>query len=335
MNSVYQSRLSMPALMVIFITAVLQAGPHENAGINGYDFLSLGAGARPQAMGGAYTAEAGDIYSLYWNPAGIASVKRTTFMADYLNYVLDIQKGMLAYIADEKLLRQFGVAGVYVNYLHAGTFEAVDVNGDRDPSGDFTAGYTEFCAAFARQLPRLFRYDLSAGVTVKGMLERIADYQTEALAVDLGANLYLPRYRLRIGGTIRNLGTVFSADSGRLPQIYSIGLLYTRKSIQRTVFVFDWNKPRYGFATFRLGVEFGVNRDFFIRGGYRFLYNELLHWYDVLSGEKKDYVRDDFNNWSAGVGLRLARRTHLDIAASGSQFESMPLVQLSIIHSLR
>ena len=37
-------------------------------------FLKIGAGARPIALGGAYTALADDINSIYWNPAGIARI---------------------------------------------------------------------------------------------------------------------------------------------------------------------------------------------------------------------------------------------------------------------
>lgn len=37
-------------------------------------FLKIGAGARPISMGGAYTALADDINSIYWNPAGLAII---------------------------------------------------------------------------------------------------------------------------------------------------------------------------------------------------------------------------------------------------------------------
>ena len=41
----------------------------------GADFLAGGVGARALAMGGAYIAVTDDVYSGFWNPAGLHNVK--------------------------------------------------------------------------------------------------------------------------------------------------------------------------------------------------------------------------------------------------------------------
>ena len=47
----------------------------EAATLNsGAAFLKIGTGARPEAMGGAYTALADDVSALHYNPAGLSSV---------------------------------------------------------------------------------------------------------------------------------------------------------------------------------------------------------------------------------------------------------------------
>jgi len=40
-----------------------------------FPVTDLQLGARPQAMGGAYTALSGDANSVYWNPAGTGRIK--------------------------------------------------------------------------------------------------------------------------------------------------------------------------------------------------------------------------------------------------------------------
>ncbi|MCB0296475.1 MAG: UPF0164 family protein, partial [Calditrichaeota bacterium] len=46
----------------------------NRVGTTAAQFLKIGAGARPIGMGGAYTALANDILSIYWNPAGLSRV---------------------------------------------------------------------------------------------------------------------------------------------------------------------------------------------------------------------------------------------------------------------
>lgn len=53
-------------------------------------FVSLGSaspgrsrGARPLALGNGYVAEAGDPYSLFYNPAGLAEINQKEFVSDY------------------------------------------------------------------------------------------------------------------------------------------------------------------------------------------------------------------------------------------------------------
>jgi hypothetical protein len=328
--------------LVLFIlgltTGLLQAEVYEQAGTNSYDFLSIGTGARPLSMGGAYTAESGNIYSLYWNPAGIGDIKRTTLMLDYMKYVLnDMHKGMLAFVLDKEKINEVGIVGGYINYFTAGEFEYVDESGQADPSRDFRAGYSEFCATFAKQIPQLKKYQVTLGATAKGLLESIADYRSKGMGVDLGVHLAIPARRIKIGGAIKNLGKVFYHNDSDfpLPQIYSLGLMYYTKAVQQTIFMVDWNKPRYGYYTLRLGIEFRVNREFYIRGGYRFLQNELEHWYRVATGSDEEYVREDINSWSAGVGFKIARMLLLDVAVNKTSFQAMPLIQVSLLYSFK
>ena len=49
-------------------TALWASGPGTTAA----DILKIGVGARAIGMGEAYVAQADDVSSLYWNPAGLA-----------------------------------------------------------------------------------------------------------------------------------------------------------------------------------------------------------------------------------------------------------------------
>lgn len=64
------------AIMAIFLATGITVNDlqaQKMSGIPG-SFVDIGFGARPVALGNAYTAMAGDEHAVYWNPAGLASV---------------------------------------------------------------------------------------------------------------------------------------------------------------------------------------------------------------------------------------------------------------------
>ncbi|MFH0920834.1 MAG: hypothetical protein V1913_10775 [Fibrobacterota bacterium] len=330
-------KLKILAFVMAALTALACADVHENAGLNRFDYLFLGAGAQPVAMGGAYAGVSGDIYSLNYNPAGIAGMPRPVFMADYMRIALDIQRGMLAAVFDSSFLKGWGTAGIAINYFNAGTFECNDEYGNRVPENDFSSSSNEFALTFARQLPEFMGYTFSAGASLKGLLENIQDFRTRGMAMDFGAHCVFPSRGLKVGVSVRNLGTVFTSDtSDRLPQVFTVGLLYSSKSWANSRFAFDIVKPRYGFAQGRLGLDYRVNRDLNIRGGYRFLENEVRSWWDQISDadSTSEYVREDFHRWSAGVGLRVSRKVVFDLALDGTDFQAMPFLYTTLTYTV-
>jgi hypothetical protein len=272
------------------------------------------------------------LYAFAYNPAGLADVRRTSFILDYMHYVLDMNRGLLGFSLDKDRLKGIGTLGGYINYFHAGTFEAVDPEGKRTPAGDFTAGSSEIGLSYAREAPALPAGPLSWGLTLKWISDRIADYRNDAVGMDAGVQAFFTRYRIRAGAVLRNLGGLGTYG---IPRSYGLGLSYTTKAVQQTVFMLDYNQPAYGAYTIRLGAEFRVNRDFSLRGGYRFLQPEVEHWYHLLKGSDEEYVREDFNSWSAGAGLKMAKRTVLDVAVLGNSFQSLPVLQFTFLYSLQ
>ena len=68
------SMKKMAALILIpgLVTMMTTASTAGGVGTTGAQFLKIGTGARPVAMGYAFSAVADDLNALYWNPAGLA-----------------------------------------------------------------------------------------------------------------------------------------------------------------------------------------------------------------------------------------------------------------------
>ncbi|HTC21605.1 MAG TPA: hypothetical protein VK859_12200, partial [bacterium] len=62
-------RVSFLSIGLLFLN---QSARSQTVGTTTADILKINEGARPAAMGGAYTAMGDDIYSISYNPAGLS-----------------------------------------------------------------------------------------------------------------------------------------------------------------------------------------------------------------------------------------------------------------------
>lgn len=175
----------------------------SSPGKAGYDFLRTHVGARPSAMSGAFISMTGDIHSIYFNPAGLAAMNGRLATATYLNHVLDFQSGFIAYT---QALPQLGQVAIGINYMSYGEFTETDENGK--DLGNFSAGSFALTSSLARSINK----ELLAGISAKFIYASIDNYNSTAIALDLGMIYQAPFMDdLQIGIGVFNLGTALTA----------------------------------------------------------------------------------------------------------------------------
>jgi hypothetical protein len=89
-------------------------------GASGAQFLKIGVGSRYQGLGEASTAVVNDVYSMYWNPAGLSGVEMSEVSFTNVDWLLDIQ---MNYFAFAKNFEDVGVFGVSATMLSMGDQE--------------------------------------------------------------------------------------------------------------------------------------------------------------------------------------------------------------------
>ena len=111
------------------------------------EFLYLGAGGRPLAMGGAYTASEGDVFSAYYNPAGLSDIPeyQAAFMHsetfgsllnhDYLAFAKARNGGVAAFS-----LYRLGGGGILVTAQSLGRYVVVQEKSHADYMAGFSYG---------------------------------------------------------------------------------------------------------------------------------------------------------------------------------------------------
>lgn|SRR5574341_936499 len=284
-------KIFLSGVLLFSISNLVIADINSKAGTTSYSFLRVGPLARVQAMGGAYTGLADDAGSLFYNPGGLAKITSKTYLLSYSNYLSDIQSGFLGLIYPLKNNRSLGFS---LNYFNWG--DMVETDSFNNQLGTFTP--SDIALAVSGATPLNPNFD--AGITLKIIFEKISDYSTSALAVDLGGIYAAPDGRTKLGGTILNLGRQLKSVNSRkesLPTVYKFGLSHHLKELPLVVDI-DFDKPR--------------DNDFYLDVGGEFIHfkNLLLRMgWSSNSGDIKD-VSDGGSLAGFGFGFGLLWRSY-------------------------
>ncbi|OGR81596.1 MAG: hypothetical protein A2X32_03485 [Elusimicrobia bacterium GWC2_64_44] len=183
-------------LILLTAALLLAAGGARAAGTSGASFLRVGWGARPAAMGEAFTAAADDVDAVYWNPAGLNYVKRLQQTFGHNSWLEGTNFEHAAFALRRSTA---SVLGVGIAYLNTGDIERGNKYGYTE--GYYSAADMSVLLSYARRLKKIH-----TGVTLKVVQERIESSEAKAFAADAGA-IYEFSPKLRLGATLKNLGT--------------------------------------------------------------------------------------------------------------------------------
>ncbi len=243
-------------LLVLLLAAPLQA--QDKAGATGAQVLQFLPGSRAAALSGAYTAIAGDADAIFYNPAGIASLRRAATLS-YESYVADVAYGSLGAATR---LSSFTI-GASVAFLNAGDIREVlpdpVFGGNTGIETGETVSASESALRLVAALP-LLDGRLRAGAAIGFVATSLAEQHQTAPIADLGAQYDVGPATLGI--SLRNLGTDLSGDAedelptearfGASTQIArpGVGVLNATAEIV--------SRLREGSITFAGGVEAGL-----------------------------------------------------------------------------
>ena len=85
-----QRLLIIPVLLLALVMALPASGAVKKIAQTGMKWLDIPIGARPAALGGAFTALANDASSYFWNPAGLAWTEGGHVFANQTRWIADI-----------------------------------------------------------------------------------------------------------------------------------------------------------------------------------------------------------------------------------------------------
>src|ERR1700722_9891023 len=187
---------------VFFLAFIVACAPAGSAPLtSGADFLSMTVGARPDGMGQAYSAIADDIYTLSFNPAGLASIQQAEFGYGREEFVFNIHYYFLG------LALPTGDAGVFsLGYIDLGTDP---FNSTADPTTPTVSDMDmAFTGAWGGSIPGFGPGEvIQLGGAIKYINRQLAGVSGTGFGFDLGLR-YIPRPRLAFSASLLNIGSI-------------------------------------------------------------------------------------------------------------------------------
>ena len=298
--------------MILAFYLVHPALADGGSGTTSFSFLRIIPGARQAALGGAFSSVGGDVNNMMWNPASLARIQTKQAVVTYSNYVLDIQYGFIGYVHP---LRSNHAVGIGIQYLSFGTFQETT---PADPTGSQLGTFGADDLAIALSYSRQFGAYLSGGANLKFLYERIQEASMDGIAVDMGLHLSIPSRRLNGAVVLQHAGVVRSGLAGRrdpMPLSIRAGAGYTPAHLPLLILL-EIETGRSHKTAGRIGGEFNIRDQVFLRGGYSSTASDLRL-------ERSD---SRLTGVTGGIGVQ-AKSYRLDYAVT-------PTLRLGTVHRI-
>jgi outer membrane protein OmpA-like peptidoglycan-associated protein len=300
----------MSRIVGVFVCVFAAESASADNGTTGADFLKIGIGARPAAMGSAYLALADDADAPQWNPAGLAALDMPEVSLMHLAYFGDVN---YEYIGAAMPWHGQGL-GLGFSWLNVAPFNSTgDPNAVLGSAADYSIS-----AAYALNLGP----QLQAGLTARMLVSQLAGYSSYGGAVDAGATFRPFGRGLALAVVAQNLGgeSGFDGTSDPLPISLKVGAaysLYDRSQQPWLNLAVDADKSLQSRYQFKAGLELWIFESLALRGGYQF------------SEGGQDLTNSDPNlpaNFTAGLGLKLG--------PAAVDYALVPMGELGVTHRL-
>ena len=193
---------NLKIFLALFATAFYAEIGFAQTGKFAFSQLSLPPSAHVAALGGAnISLHDGDLSFALQNPALLSQKMHKNIALNATNYVSDVNFGSVAgawALSDEHFV------GVGIQFVDYGNFLNTDEYGNT--YGDFTARDLAFHLMYAHKISP----HITVGGTLKPIYSSYQNYNSFALAVDMGANYFVEKSQLSLGLVLKNIGFQFT-----------------------------------------------------------------------------------------------------------------------------
>ncbi len=281
-------------ILVLVLLAVslssVYAGNSRRMGTAGATELLIPVGSRGTSMGGAVIANVAGVESIFWNPAGLASLEGTEVMFTHQPYLADID---VNFAAAATSIEELGTIAASAKVVSIGEMEETTEDYPNGTGRVFSPTLVVLGMSFAKILTA----NVSFGASAMFIHEDIFEVRATGLTFDVGFQ-YDPRWKgLRLGLAIKNYGPqmkfsgrgfLTEIDQGRpgaaeskpfeLPSFINMGVAYDvfEDGKNMTTITGNFRSNNFSDDCYQGGAEYVYDGKYSLRAGYNFADED--HW---------------------------------------------------------
>ncbi len=233
-----------------------------------YNFLTVDNSPRAAALAGGFVAATEDANVIFYNPAGINTLKANPISFSFLKHLEGINS--LSFATSHNF-NKIGRLSAGIQYINYGSFVAADKYGNK--TGTFNAAEFALSVGYGNMIDKNFYY----GANVRFIYSGIENYSSTGISADLGLLYLIPNAKWSFGFSVLNIGKQISNYNGideNLPMDVRVGAtkelahlpLKFYFSLNHLADSYDNIKDR--FSSWTVGGELKLSRSFWLRLGY-------------------------------------------------------------------
>ncbi|NOY60074.1 MAG: PorV/PorQ family protein [Calditrichaeota bacterium] len=298
-------------VLMIFMISLPASARMQKLGQAGMNFLSIGGSARAAGMANVFGFAKNDLASVFYNPAGLASVDRTAFFLNSTSWLAGMK---IAHVAVSHNAGKYGVFAFTLESMDYGDFNGTAIS-DTDARGysDISVGdVSGLAAGLAYGIQMTDKFSIGGGVKMVAQQLGMNDTyiagavdvtgkknKVSTIAYDFGTMYDTGIKSIRLTMDIRNYAAqlLYENEEFQLPQTYKIGM---SANLFELLPIGDASENSFILAI--EGVD-PLSRPAYLNAGLEY---SLMNMIDLRTGYSFQRSQDGTGGLNAGAGLKLS-----------------------------
>jgi hypothetical protein len=275
--------------IVLLMTGAAFAGNPDRAGSAGAGHLLVNPWSRSSGMANASMASVTGVEGTFLNVASLAFIKKTELVFSNSNYLTGAGIKLNGFGFGQKV-GESGALGLTVSSMNFGDINITEEALPEGGIGSYRPSFTNIGLSYAKG----FSNSIYGGLTVRMISEAIYNVKSQGFCFDAGIRYVTgEKDNIRFGISLRNVGppmrfrgdglsTTATVSNGtsmtveqrtekyELPSLVNLGVSYDFIFSEKSKLTTDIAYTSNSFTRdqLNLGVQYGWNNRFFLRGGY-------------------------------------------------------------------